>query len=386
MTSGCRRVLMTADTVGGVWTYALQLVSLLEPLGVEVVLATMGRRRTPDQVVASARLPNLEVRESEFRLEWMADPWEDVARAGEWLLALERETRPDLVHLNGYAHAALPWRAPVLVVAHSCVLSWWEAVRGTPVPAEWDTYRRAVARGLAAADLVIAPTRAMRGALARHYRTGGDAWVVPNARDAAAVAGRDAKDPIVFAAGRLWDEAKNLAALDAAAPSLPWPAYVAGDTTGPDGAAVQPAHVRALGALPGGGVREWMARAAIYALPARYEPFGLSVLEAALAGCALVLGDIESLRENWDGAAVFVGPDDVGGLVEAVRRLARDGEERAALGTRARQRATRFSPRRQQRGYAEAYRQVMAGGRPDTLRPRAAPTPQPRPPATGSPP
>ncbi len=39
-----------------------------------------------------------------------------------------------------------------------------------------------------------------------------------------------------------------------------------------------------------------------------YEPFGLSVLEAALSGCALVLGDIPSLRENWDGAADFAEP------------------------------------------------------------------------------
>ena len=50
--------------------------------------------------------------------------------------------------------------------------------------------------------------------------------------------------------------------------------------------------------------------AAIYALPARYEPFRLEVLEAAAPGCALVLGDIASLRELWDGAALFVAPDD----------------------------------------------------------------------------
>ena len=35
---------------------------------------------------------------------------------------LERRLRPDVVHLNGYTHGALPWRAPVLVVGHSCVL------------------------------------------------------------------------------------------------------------------------------------------------------------------------------------------------------------------------------------------------------------------------
>ena len=52
-----------------------------------------------------------------------------------------------------------------------------------------------------------------------------------------------------------------------------------------------------------------IARAAIYALPAHYEPFGLSILEAAMSGCALVLGDIPSLREIWGDAAVFVHPD-----------------------------------------------------------------------------
>ena len=52
-----------------------------------------------------------------------------------------------------------------------------------------------------------------------------------------------------------------------------------------------------------------MGRAAIYALPARYEPFGLSILEAALSGCALVIGDIPSLREIWADAALFVPSD-----------------------------------------------------------------------------
>ena len=39
---------------------------------------------------------------------------------------------------------------------------------------------------------------------------------------------------------------------------------------------------------------------------ARYEPFGLAVLEAAQAGMRLVLSDIPSFRELWDGAATFV--------------------------------------------------------------------------------
>ena len=33
--------------------------------------------------------------------------------------------------LNAYVHAALPFGRPVLVVAHSCVTSWWRAVHET---------------------------------------------------------------------------------------------------------------------------------------------------------------------------------------------------------------------------------------------------------------
>ena len=57
--------------------------------------------------------------------------------------------------------------------------------------------------------------------------------------------------------------------------------------------------LEALGKLPAAEMKLWFAHAAIYCLPARYEPFGLSVLEAGLSGCALVLGDIPSLREIW---------------------------------------------------------------------------------------
>ncbi len=123
-----RRILMTADAIGGVWTYALELIRALEPHGLEFTLATMGSRLNPAQTREAGTLANLEIRESNFKLEWMQDPWNDVARAGDWLLEVAQECQPDLIHLNGYCHGALPWPAPVLIVAHSCVLCWWQAV------------------------------------------------------------------------------------------------------------------------------------------------------------------------------------------------------------------------------------------------------------------
>src|SRR5689334_19128168 len=112
------RVLMTTDCVGGVWTYVLELARALAPHGVEVALATMGPAPTDEQRREAEQLDNVTLHVSTFQLEWMDDPWLDVGRAAEWLMSLECRVRPDVVHLNGYAHGDLPWRAPTIIVGH----------------------------------------------------------------------------------------------------------------------------------------------------------------------------------------------------------------------------------------------------------------------------
>ncbi|GJG87481.1 glycosyl transferase [Gemmatimonadetes bacterium T265] len=360
------RLLMTADAVGGVWPYALELARALAPHGVEAHVATMGPRPTDRQRADAARA-GVALHEGDYALEWMDAPWDDVARAGDWLLGLARARAPDVVQVNGYAHGALPWGAPAVVVAHSDVCSWWEAVRGEPAPASWDRYRAAVAAGLAGADAVVAPTRATAESLARHYEIAAErVRVVPNARRADDYPPA-AKEPIVLTAGRLWDDAKNVAAVARAADATPWVAYVAGDAASPDGRAVEwggaAASVRWLGPLAPAELAAWMGRAAVYALPARYEPFGLSALEAGLAGCALVLGDLPSLREVWGDAALYVAPDDATRLAAVLRTLAADDGYRAALGARARARALTYTPERTAAGYLAAYAAAARSGR-----------------------
>jgi glycogen(starch) synthase len=366
-----QRVLMTTDTVGGVWTYALELARALCRHDVQVALATMGAPLSRSQRAELWGCPGLSIYESAFKLEWMDDPWADIVQAGDWLLRLEEAIQPDVVHLNGYVHGGLSWRRPTLVVGHSCVLSWWEAVKGEAAPHTWERYRHEVARGLHAADLVLAPTRAMLAALERHYGRFSRSGVVPNGRDPSRFP-PGVKEPFIFAVGRLWDEAKNGATLEKVAPALAWPLYVAGEDRHPAGGQARYPSVRALGRLSPPTLARWLARAAIYALPARYEPFGLSVLEAGLAGCALVLGDIPSLRETWDGAAVFVAPDDTNALAATLTGLRQDRSRLSDLAARARTRALEFTPQRMLRGYLAAYRELIQarqrrGGRQELL-------------------
>lgn len=349
---------MTVDTVGGVWTYALELVRVLVKHQVSVALATMGAPLMPMQYDEVGCIPNVELFESTFKLEWMQDPWKEVDLAGKWLLELQEALRPDIVHLNGYAHGALAWHTPTLVVGHSCVLSWWLAVRGEAAPGMWSTYRRKVKKGLDNANIVAAPSNAMAAMLNQHYGPL-DIRVIPNGRDPDEFAPAE-KEALVLTVGRVWDEGKNIASLEAVANRLDWPVYVAGDLNHPDGSTAEPENVCHLGVVPTHVLANWFGRASIYALPARYEPFGLSVLEAGLAGCALVLGDISSLRENWEGAAVFVPPNDSEALALAIQDLINDPERREALGVCARARAVQFTPERMAAGYLGAYADLMA--------------------------
>ncbi len=162
------KILMTADAVGGVWQYAVDLITGLVERGAEVLLAGLGPRPSDAQ---KRQLPALGVTlvERNYALEWMPNPWDEVDAAGEWLLDLSNSFQPDVIHLNGYAHASLPWRKPVLVVAHSCVYSWWRAVHGCAPGPEWAEYKQRVAEGLAAAAIVIAPSAYMAEAICREY-------------------------------------------------------------------------------------------------------------------------------------------------------------------------------------------------------------------------
>lgn len=336
-------LLMTADAVGGVWTCALDLARELIRQGVEVHLATMG---PPPRV--APEIPGLTLHVGAYRLEWEPDPWPDVAAAGDWLLNLAERTNVDAVHLNGFCHAGLDWPVPPVTVAHSDVLTWFRAVKGTDAPPEWDRYREEVGKGLRAAPTLVAPTRAYADAVIREY---GDLEfkIIPNAR-ATELYVPGVKENTVLGVGRLWDEAKNARALADAAPGLGWPVRLAGE--GGEGLA----NVALLGRLDERTLAGEYARAAIYAHPARYEPFGLSVLEAAISGCALVLGDIPTLRENWDGAALFCGSDDPG---PAITRLIADSDLRVGLAANAVERAKMFSPKTQAESYMNLYKQAV---------------------------
>ncbi|MDQ2762941.1 MAG: glycosyltransferase family 4 protein [Pseudomonadota bacterium] len=352
------RVLMTADAVGGVWTYALDLAAELAAFRIETILMVMGPSPSAGQARRATSTPGLAMIDTALALDWMAD---EPARMGEAAAAvreLAAESRADIVHLNSPSLAAGGgFRAPVLGVCHSCLATWWMAVKDGPMPAHFRWRTQALWRGLLACDALVAPTRSFAQSTARTYEIGAP-LVVHNGRRRS-TASRAAREPFIFTSGRLWDEGKNIAVLDAAAALASLPLFAAGSLQGPDGGdQVELRHARALGPLAEAEVNRWLARAPIYASSALYEPFGLGILEGAQAGCALVLADIPSLRELWGGAAVFVDPRQPDGFARAFESLMADEAEVCRLGALARMRAGRFTVRAMGEGILALYRRL----------------------------
>lgn len=363
------RVLMTTDTVGGVWNYAVTLCRELRNAGVEVGLATMGGALSEAQGMQLSSIPGLEVFEEAppRRLEWMDDPWDDVERSGAWLHDVGIQFQPDVVHANAYAPATIEWPYPTVLVAHSCVCTWWRAVKGTAAPEDrYARYRRTVRSALRRADRAIVPTRAFGRDLEAEYGLDAPPGVIRNGVPGPmAVAAPDRSYPIVTV-GRLWDEAKNVRAILEAARGLAAEVAAigavelerAGATDGVD----PPENVSLLGVLSAEEVHAQLRAARVFVAPAKYEPFGLAILEAAQEFCALVLGDVPSLRELWGGAALFVPPDDPDAIRAALEELTSLPGRAAMLGARAHVRARRYSARRMGRAYLDLYGRVSPVG------------------------
>ncbi|USU12343.1 glycosyltransferase family 4 protein [Sphingomonadaceae bacterium OTU29THOMA1] len=381
------KILLTTDAVGGVWQYTTELAQALSARGVECVVAVLGPAPDENQRIAlvSSVLPRkresrakqdvarnsgflrsqehgvpITLIETGLPLDWTCADAAPVLAAGKAIATLAKDHAADLIHYNMPTLAAVGTPpVPSIAVAHGCVSTWWEAAKGTPLGQDYRWHRALTADGLRAVDRVVAPSAAYATIVERHYRLETPVLAIHNGRTLAG-----AYDPaapmadIALTVGRLWDGVKNAALLDKAAARLPIPFLAAGASKGPHGETIRLDHLRELGHLSGEQIAAHLAKRPIFVSAASFEPFGLAVLEAAQAGCALVLADIPTFRELWDGAASFVPLD--GRWCEAIEALVHDTPRRAALGEAARSRAARYTPDATADRMLALYRDVIA--------------------------
>ena len=352
------RVLMTTDTVGGVWTYSRELTEGLLERGCAVMLMSMGRLPTAEQAgwakdAASRWGERFGYEPTELPLEWMQAGEDCYERSAETVMACARAWGAEVLHLNQFCYGALPTTLPKVVVGHSEVWSWWAACRGgVPERSAWsEAYRATVQRGLDGADCVVTPTAWMGAELRRGYDFAAELRVIANGVGPRPGAG-EARWMRAITCGRMWDEGKQvglLAGVDAGMPLL-----VAGQTEF-DGVSASGAGLEMLGQISREELAREFERSAMYVVTSRYEPFGLAAVEAALAGCAVVANDLPSLREVWGDAATYFERDSAASLSAVLRGLAADEDGLRGMAVAARERARGYSTKRMTEAYLDLY-------------------------------
>lgn len=346
------RVLMTLDAVGGVWRYAMELARALRPHNTRVTFLGFGPPPSPAKVAEAERLGRLIW--SDQPLDWMV--CDELALSGvpTEIERIAAEEGADLLHLNMPTQAVdLSTSIPVVAVSHSCPITWWRAVKNEPLPESWHWLEDMNRRGLLRADAVIAPSGSHAQSLADCYGLVPGLSIIHNGlsnfMDGAE------KDPVIFAAARWWDEAKNARLLDAAAANIDWPVVMAGAGEGPNGQTVIIENACHLDEVPHADLMRQLGRASIVVSPSLYEPFGLAALEGARSAAALVLADIPTYRELWNDSAVFFDPREVNSLENALQWVIEDPDLREELGQRALARSRRYTPDIQASNLVELY-------------------------------
>lgn len=348
------KLLMTADAVGGVFTYAVALAGALVPHGITTTLLVLGPPMNPAQRTAAERVPGLRVMSCDVPLDWLA-PSPAAVMEGARRIA-DMAEGADVVQLNNPAFAVARFPAPVVGVVHSCLASWWRAVESGPLPADFAWRTQMLQDGITGVDALVCPSHAFAQEVASLY--GRPPFVVYNGRAPQKGGSPRAGSGHAFTAGRLWDAGKNISTLDLAAEHMTVPLRAAGPMEGPDGHRIALRHARPCGTLDAAGMAKALACAPIFVSASIYEPFGLAVLEAAQAGCPLVLSDIPTFRELWDGVAFFAPPHDAHEFANAVNALANDPALRVRLGIAARGRGRRYRLAAMAQAMAGLYRRL----------------------------
>jgi alpha-1,3-rhamnosyl/mannosyltransferase len=117
-------------------------------------------------------------------------------------------------------------------------------------------------------------------------------------------------------------------------------------------------RVHAVGYVDDRDLPHLYSGARLFVYPSLLEGFGFPPLEAMACGTPVVASLSSSLKDNLEGAAELVPPEDVEGLTTAMRQLLRDEQLRARRIADGLERATKFRWERCAQQTLECYREL----------------------------
>ena len=322
------RILIHTSSTGSSYVFTVDLAKSLQNLGVQIFLAVTGVPLNDRQI---KELEQFDYAFSGYKQNWIENPWSDMLEARQWLMKIKKQFKPDIVHLNSLTFGTFPWNIPVVSVIHSCMFDRSKAIYNNKPPRHWEKYKSLAQASLRASDAVIAPSKSALNSADVIYGPFKSSRVIPPGRCTYTFRS-GVKKRYIFTNGKINDDGHDLKLVLEAAPKIDYPIYIA-DNQGHMNVKKLPENVFLIGPLYGEKLCNWMGSASLFVLPAKYEPFGYSFVDAALSKCALIGRDIPSLREIWSDSMNYIKSKD--DLISKVNYLMQNNEEIYLYGQKA---------------------------------------------------
>ena len=119
-------------------------------------------------------------------------------------------------------------------------------------------------------------------------------------------------------------------------------------------------NIKIIGFLDDKELKELIKGASIFIYPSLYEGFGLPILEAMALGVPVITSNRTSMPEVAGDAALYVNPENVEEIAEAISRLLQDDALRASLIEKGYKRVQEFSWEKTAALTIQAYKQTLS--------------------------
>ena len=318
------KLLMTTDVKSEVWDYSLTLSrALLKHINAEILMISLGGNPTDTQREELKDL-NIEFQFTDFSPDLFADieANPDILKMKSLFESTIKEFNPHIVHLN-HGYPNFDFNKPCVFACHGDLLNkkMWhsDTNRHGSLHQNLLNYKQIINKNLNKSDIIIAQSRFIAECIIKTYNFRKGIKIIYNGIDYKPYSGMP-ETPTLLASGDLSDRSKNINLLLNIAYKLPdnIKIKIIGESL-PD--KKLPRNVEFLGNLSGSELQEVYKNSSIYLALSSYEPNGLSSIQAAYSGCAILANDIPVFKELWGDCACIFEKDNVNSLMRCINNL-----------------------------------------------------------------
>ena len=318
------RLLMTTDVKSDVWDYSLTLSrALLKHINAEILIISLGGNPTDSQKEELENL-NIESQFTEFPVDLFTDLESnlDISEVKVFFENSVKEFNPHIIHLN-HGYLNFDSTKPCVFACHGDLLNKKVCSdninRYSPLYKNLLNYKQIINKNIDRSDIITAQTRFIAGCLAKTYDFKKGINIVHNGIDYTPYSGMP-ENPTLVACGNSADQSNSINLLLNIAYKLPdnIKIKIIGDLQ-PE--RKLPKNVEFLRNLSSCELQDVYKNSSIYLALSNHESNGLSSIQAAYSGCAILANDIPVFKELWSDCAYIFEKDNVNSLMRCINNL-----------------------------------------------------------------